>query len=285
MVTGKTKKVDKKWWESAPAYILAYEDIELMNRDELRSVRLMLEYFKPELILQKNNVESTIVVFGGTRIVDEKEARQQLRKARKKLAANPRNKQLKRQAKIAENILAKSKYYDEARRFGEIVSRAAQTPVKREYVISTGGGPGVMEAANRGAHDTNAVSIGFNITLPLEQQPNEYITPEFCFRFHYFAIRKMHFMKRAKALVAFPGGYGTMDELFEALTLIQTQTVTPLPVILFGKKFWDKIINFDALVDEGTIAPEDRDIFSYAETAEEAWDIINEFWKQSKFDK
>lgn len=285
MVTRKSKKTKTEWWKNAPAYILAYEDIELMNRDELRSVRLMLEYFKPELILQKNNVESTIVVFGGTKIVSEKEARQQVSTARKKLAASPNNKRFKRQVKIAESILAKSKYYEEARRFGEIVSRAAQTPVKREYVISTGGGPGVMEAANRGAHDANAVSIGFNITLPLEQQPNQYITPEFCFRFHYFAIRKMHFMKRAKALVAFPGGYGTLDELFEALTLIQTETVTPLPVILFGKKFWDKIIDFDALVDEGTIAPEDRDIFSYAETAEEAWEIINEFWENNKFGK
>ena len=276
-MANKTRK-KKYWWDSAPSYVLAYEDIDLLNRDELRSVRLMLEYFKPELILEKNNVKSTIVVFGGTRIICPEDADKQLKKVQTALNRKPKDKDLTRKVKIAKNIAAKAKYYDEARKFAQIVSRSGQTPISREYVVSTGGGPGVMEAANRGAHDVNAVSIGFNITLPMEQFPNPYITPEFCFKFHYFAIRKMHFMKRAKALVAFPGGYGTLDELFEALTLIQTHTVKTLPVILFGEKFWRKIINFEALVDEGTIDPEDVNIFKFAETAEEAWKIITTFY-------
>ena len=274
-----TTRKKKFWWDSAPAYILAYEDIDLLNRDELRPVRLMLEYFKPELILEKNNVKSTIVVFGGTRIICREDADRQLKEAQAELKKKPKDKMLARKVRTARSIAAKSKYYDEARKFAQIVSRSGQTPISREYVVSTGGGPGVMEAANRGAHDVNAVSIGFNITLPMEQFPNPYITPEFCFKFHYFAIRKMHFMKRAKALVAFPGGFGTLDELFEALTLIQTNTVKPLPVILFGEKFWKNIINFDALVEEGTIDPEDVNIFKFAETAEEAWKIIMTFYK------
>jgi uncharacterized protein (TIGR00730 family) len=277
-----TDDTSGKWWEGAPAYILAYEDIDLLNRDELRPVRLLLEFFKPELILDKNNVESTIVVFGGTRIIPKEKAEKRLKNAQSRLSASPDNVDFKLRVKVAENILKKSRYYEEARKFAEIVSRSAQSPIVREYVISTGGGPGVMEAANRGAHDANAVSIGFNITLPQEQFPNEYITPEFCFRFRYFAIRKMHFLKRAKALVAFPGGYGTLDELFEALTLIQTKTIKPLPVILIGEKFWRKVINFEALVEEGTIDPEDIDIFKYAETGEEAWKLITGFYGNGK---
>ncbi|MBD3216896.1 MAG: 3-isopropylmalate dehydrogenase [candidate division Zixibacteria bacterium] len=272
---------NQRWWDTAPAYILAYEDIELMNRDELRSVRLMLEYYKPELILEKNNVASIIVVFGGTRLLPKDQAEKNLAEAKARLEASPENKTFARQVRVAENLLKKSRFYDEAREFASIVSRSAQSPVLREYVICTGGGPGVMEAANRGAHDVNAVSIGLNITLPLEQYPNPYITPEFCFRFHYFAIRKMHFMKRARALVIFPGGYGTLDELFEALTLIQTKIVKPLPIILFGRKFWDGIINFEALVEEGTIDPEDIELFKYAETAEEAWELITEHYKNN----
>ena len=277
-----TKDTSGKWWEESPSYILAYEDIDLLNRDELRPVRLLLEFFKPELILDKNNVESTIVVFGGTRIIPKEQAKKKLKTAESRLKSSPDNEEFKLRVKVAENIVKKSKYYDEARKFAEIVSRSAQTPITREYVISTGGGPGVMEAANRGAHDANAVSIGFNITLPQEQFPNEYITPEFCFRFRYFAIRKMHFLKRAKALVAFPGGYGTLDELFEALTLIQTKTIKPLPVILIGEKFWRGILNFETLVEEGTIDPEDINIFKYAETAEEAWQLISGFYENGK---
>ncbi|NIP43989.1 MAG: LOG family protein [candidate division Zixibacteria bacterium] len=272
---------NQRWWDTAPAYILAYEDIELMNRDELRSVRLMLEYYKPELILEKNNVASIIVVFGGTRLLPRNQAEKNLQEAKARLEASPENKSFVRQVRIAENLLKKSHFYDEARKFASIVSRSAQSPVLREYVICTGGGPGVMEAANRGAHDVNAVSIGLNITLPLEQYPNPYITPEFCFRFHYFAIRKMHFMKRARALVIFPGGYGTLDELFEAMTLIQTKVVKPIPIVLFGRKFWEGIINFEALVEEGTIDPEDIELFKFAETAEEAWELITDHYKNN----
>lgn len=268
---------NQRWWDSAPSYILAYEDIALMNRDELRPVRLMLEYFKPELILEKNNVNSVIVVFGGTRIASREKAQKRFEEAQARLAASPGNEGFMREVEVAENLLSKAHFYGEARKFAAIVSRSAQTPISRDLVICTGGGPGVMEAANRGAHDVNAISIGLNITLPEEQNPNPYITPEFCFRFHYFAIRKMHFMKRARALVAFPGGYGTLDELFEALTLIQTKVIKPLPIILFGEKFWRKIINFDALVEEGTIDPEDVEIFQFAETAERAWELITEF--------
>jgi len=270
---------NRRWWDNAPSYILAYEDIALMNRDELRPVRLMLEYYKPELILEKNNVGSIIVVFGGTRIASREHAQKRLEEAQARLAASPDNEAFMLEVRVAENLLSKAHFYDEARKFAAIVSRSAQTPISRDFVICTGGGPGVMEAANRGAHDVNAISIGLNITLPQEQNPNAYITPEFCFRFHYFAIRKMHFMKRAKALVAFPGGYGTLDELFEALTLIQTRVVKPLPVILFGEKFWRKIINFDALVEEGTIDPDDIEIFHFAETAEKAWELITEFYR------
>lgn len=270
---------NQRWWDFAPSYILAYEDIALMNRDELRPVRLMLEYYKPELILEKNNVNSIIVVFGGTRIASKEQAQKRYDEAKARLAASPGNEGFMREFKVAENLLSKAHFYDEARKFAAIVSRSAQTPISRDLVICTGGGPGVMEAANRGAHDVNAVSIGLNITLPDEQNPNPYVTPEFCFRFHYFAIRKMHFMKRARALVAFPGGYGTLDELFEALTLIQTKVIKPLPVILFGEKFWRKIINFDGLAEEGTIDPEDVEIFQFAETAERAWELINEFHK------
>jgi uncharacterized protein (TIGR00730 family) len=270
---------NQRWWDSAPSYILAYEDIALMNRDELRPVRLMLEYYKPELILEKNNVNSIIVVFGGTRIASREQAQKRYDEAKARLAASPGNEGFLREVKVAENLLSKAHFYDEARKFAAIVSRSKQTPISRDLVICTGGGPGVMEAANRGAHDVNAISIGLNITLPEEQYPNPYITPEFCFRFHYFAIRKMHFMKRASALVAFPGGYGTLDELFEALTLIQTKVIKPLPVILFGEEFWRKIINFDALVEEGTIDPEDVEIFQFAETAERAWELITEFHK------
>jgi uncharacterized protein (TIGR00730 family) len=270
---------NQRWWDSAPSYILAYEDIALMNRDELRPVRLMLEYYKPELILEKNNVNSIIVVFGGTRIASKEQAQKRLDEARARLSASPENEGFIREVKVAENLLSKAYFYDEARKFAAIVSRSGQTPISRDLVICTGGGPGVMEAANRGAHDVNAVSVGLNITLPEEQNPNPYITPEFCFRFHYFAIRKMHFMKRARALVAFPGGYGTLDELFEALTLIQTKVIKPLPVILFGEKFWRKIINFDGLAEEGTIDPEDVEIFQFAETAERAWELITDFHK------
>jgi hypothetical protein len=187
---------------------------------------------------------------------------------------------LARKVNIAKSILDKSRYYDEARELGRIITEQYQNNEKCELVVITGGGPGIMEAANRGAKDVNGKSIGLNIVLPMEQAPNPYVTPELSFQFHYFAVRKMHFLMRAKALVAFPGGYGTFDELFETLTLIQTKKVKPVPVLLFGKEYWQRIINFEALVDEGTIDQKDLELFQFVDTAKEAWDIINEFQVQ-----
>lgn len=259
------------------AFKIAYHDDVFMEHESLRPVRLQLELLKPEMILQEENIKSTIVVFGGTRIVEPKHAERDVKSLEKKLAQKPDDKALKKKLQIAKSVLRKSPYYNEAKEFARLVSAECQINEGHEYVIVTGGGPGIMEAANRGAFEIGAKSIGLNITLPLEQEPNPYITPELCLQFHYFAIRKMHFMMRAKALLAFPGGYGTMDELFEALTLVQTQKVEPLPVILFGEKFWRKIVNFQALVDEGTIAEEDIELFVYADSAKEAWEYIKYF--------
>lgn len=273
----KRDKPDDNWWEHSRSYIRAYEDIEFLQQEELRPVRLQLELLKPELTLQKHHIRSTIVVFGGTRIWERKAAEQRLAEIAAQVAKKPKDERLRRLLTAAERLLTLSRFYDEARNFGKIVSEANLGDGSVDYVIVTGGGPGIMEAANRGAYDVGAESIGFNITLPHEQSPNQYITPDLCFQFRYFAIRKMHFLMRAKALVAFPGGYGTMDELFEALTLVQTQKITPLPIVLMGKEFWEEVINWNALVDNGTIDPEDIDLFVYAETAQEAWDYIREF--------
>ncbi|HET6277278.1 MAG TPA: TIGR00730 family Rossman fold protein [Candidatus Polarisedimenticolia bacterium] len=260
------------------AYMRAYEDLSFLNREDLRPVRLQLELLKPELILQEQGITSTVVVFGSTRTESRARIEPMVATLQKKLAARPGDRRLAAQLAVARRLLAKTRYYDEARKFAHLVSRACQTDGRCDYVIVTGGGPGIMEAANRGAHDAGAKSIGLNITLPLEQVPNPYITPELCFQFHYFALRKMHFMMRAKAMVAFPGGYGTMDELFEALTLVQTGKVKSLPVILFGEEFWSRAVDFEFLRDEGVIAPEDLDLFRYAETAQEAWDKIQDYY-------
>jgi uncharacterized protein (TIGR00730 family) len=260
----------------SPSYILAEEDAALLKRDALRPVRLQLEYLKPELGFQEHDIHSTIVVFGGTRVIEAGPARKRVAALAKKAAQDPGNTTIERDLAIAERVLAKAHYYDEARRLGELATRC-QREGRREMVIVTGGGPGVMEAANRGAFETGGKSIGLNITLPHEQTPNRYITPDLCFEFHYFALRKMHFLKRAKALVAFPGGFGTMDELFEALTLLQTGTVQPLPVILVGREFWEKAVDFHHFVNEGTIAAEDLALFQYAETADEVWGVICAF--------
>ena len=276
------KKTRKNWWDDSPSYVMAHRDIALLDRDELRPVRLQLELLKPELILSEHNIDSTIVVFGGTRILETSKARANVRRIERRLEKNPGSSDLKRRLAIAKKILAKSHYYDEARRFAAIVSAEAQRAAQREFVIVTGGGPGIMEAANRGAHESRAVSIGLNITLPMEQHPNKYITRDLCFQFRYFAIRKMHFVLRAKALVAFPGGFGTFDELFEALTLLQTRKIKPLPIILFGTKYWKKMINFDFMVSEGVIDPEDVELFEYADTAEEAWGIIRDFYGKKR---
>lgn len=259
----------------SPSYRLAYADQDFLLRDDLRPVRLQLELLKPELILRDHGIEHTIVIFGGARVVEPAAARQSLTSAEAELKKDPANESLLRKVRIAQNLFQKSKYYEEARKLGSLISQNHQRSEKAKWVVITGGGPGIMEAANRGAHETGAESIGLNIVLPYEQKPNEYITPELCFQFHYFAIRKMHFLLRAKALVVFPGGYGTLDELFETLTLIQTKKIKPIPVLMFGREFWNKVINFEALVEEGTISPEDIQLFQFVETAEQAWEILS----------
>jgi uncharacterized protein (TIGR00730 family) len=255
------------------SYRLAYQDEEFILRDELRPVRLQLELLKPELILQENHIESTVVVFGSARIAEPETAQARLVSAEAEYRKNKNDDALKQKVNIARRALANSKYYEEARKLGGIIS---SNTGKDMLVVITGGGPGIMEAANRGAHEAGIPSIGMNIVLPFEQAPNPYITPELTFQFHYFAVRKMHLLMRAKALVAFPGGYGTLDELFETLTLVQTQKVNPIPILLFGRGFWERVINFNALVEEGVISPKDLDLFQFVETAEDAWNIISQ---------
>ncbi len=241
----------------APAYRLAFDDKDFLCREELRPVRLQLELLKPELLLSERGIRSTVVLFGGARIPEP---------GKPALAAANDEQRA--------NLEANSNYYDEARRFAEQVSRYSATTNFRELVIVTGGGPGVMEAGNRGAADAGAPSIGLNIVLPHEQAPNEYVTPGLCFNFHYFAIRKMHFLMRAKAIAIFPGGFGTLDEMFESLTLIQTQRMEPVPFLLFGKEFWTRVVNFEELARQGTISPDDLKLIHYADTADEGWDHI-----------
>ncbi|MFH1699123.1 MAG: TIGR00730 family Rossman fold protein [Candidatus Zixiibacteriota bacterium] len=279
-MTGKKKNGKDKWWETEPSYRLAFEDSDFLMLDELRPVRLQLEMAKTELSLLEHNIRSTIVVFGGTRIAEPKECSKKIKEIEAQLKDKPRNPKLLKRLSIARRIEAKSGFYDEARRFAELVSRESQNSHGADFVIVTGGGPGIMEAANRGAHDCGAKSIGLNITLPMEQRPNQYITPDLCFQFRYFAVRKMHFLMRAKALVAFPGGFGTLDELFEALTLVQTDKTRRIPIILFGKDFWAQLINIDFLVNEGTIDANDLDLFRYASTAEEAWQMIQDYHRK-----
>lgn len=259
----------------SPSYCRADQDVEFLQRDELRPVRLQLELLKPELIQQEEGIRSTIVVFGSARLVEPARARTRLRRAEAALARKPRDRGLQRAVEIARRQLELARFYDEAREFGRLVSSTCQINGQCEFVIVTGGGPGIMEAANRGAADASAKSVGLNITLPHEQRPNPYITPSLCFQFKYFAIRKMHFLLRAKALVAFPGGFGTLDELFETLTLRQTGKVTDLTIVLMGRKFWEHLINWQALVEAGLIGEEDLGLFHYAETAQEAWYLIS----------
>lgn len=262
---------------ASPSYILPELDIAFLQRPELRPVRLQLELLKPELILNELGVNSTIVVFGGTKIVEPAAAEVALQAAKAASASAPEDAALGRALQVAQRLQAKSKYYDAAREFGSLVSSLCQSKGHCDYVIVTGGGPGVMEAANRGAADVAAKSVGLNITLPAEQVPNPYITPELCFQFHYFAIRKMHFLLRAKALVVFPGGFGTIDELFDALTLRQTQRMQKIPIVLFGREYWQQVINFKFMADEGVIADEHLELIQYADTPTEAWQIIASF--------
>ncbi|MCW8896207.1 MAG: TIGR00730 family Rossman fold protein [Sulfurimonas sp.] len=258
----------------SPSYRAADRDPNFLRDDSVRGVRLQIDYLKAELLLQEHGVEQTIVVFGGTRIVEKAEASRNYHEAKESSDKDQDNKHLAQKLKAAINILDKSHYYDIARDFGKIVGNSGKGPSDCKVTIMTGGGPGIMEAANRGAFDVGAKSIGLNITLPKEQFPNPYISPELCFKFHYFSMRKLHFLKRAKALVAFPGGFGTIDELMEALTLIQTRKISPIPIILVGEEFWKEVINFDYLLNEGVIDAEDMELFWYAQSAEEIWDSI-----------
>ena len=258
----------------SPGYRRADKDLDFISEPPIRGVRLQIDYLKPELLLEKHNVRHTIVVFGSTRICEPSAARRRVDGLTASSAHDPGTKDSANRLAVAERVLAKSKYYDVAREFGWIVGTANQTADGPHCTIVTGGGPGIMEAANRGAFDAKAESIGLNISLPHEQFPNPYITPELCFNFHYFAIRKLHFLLRAKALVAFPGGYGTFDELFEALTLVQTRKMKPIPVVLVGEDYWRHAVNLDFLIEEGVIDPEDRELLWFAETAQEIWDSI-----------
>lgn len=257
-----------------PNYELAFLDSALMLRPELRPVRLQLELLKPEILLNEEGINSTIVVFGSARILSQEAAEKALRKTKAQYTDNPTT-QNQLALRIASKHLAQSFYYEQARRFAQLVSGSClKNNSICDYTIITGGGPGIMEAANRGADETGAKSIGLNISLPFEQTPNPYVTPKLAFNFHYFAIRKMHFLIRARALIAFPGGFGTLDELFEALTLAQTGNMKAIPIILFGREFWQKLINFDFLVEEGLIAASDLNLFHYVENAEEAHAIL-----------
>jgi uncharacterized protein (TIGR00730 family) len=255
------------------SYDLAFADPEFLLQPELRPVRMQLELLKPEMVQREEGIESTIVMFGSARILDAEQAQAKV-EAAERLSAGPEREQALR---LARRHLEMSRYYEEARQFAAMVtnhSAQLETPI---YVV-TGGGPGIMEAGNRGAFEVGGKSIGLNIVLPHEQEPNPYITPRLCFQFHYFALRKMHFLMRSVALVCFPGGFGTLDELFEALTLMQTGKCRKRPVLLFGREFWTKLINVDHLVDTGMISPEDVNLFRYVETAQEAWDTLrNEY--------
>jgi uncharacterized protein (TIGR00730 family) len=248
----------------SPAYRLAFQDMDFLLREDLRPVRFQLELLKPELLIEEAGIASTFVFYGSARIPEPARADALIEAA-----------STGHQRRIAERLKAKSVYYEEARKLARLASRVKPDgDGRRQFVVCSGGGPSIMEAANRGAVDEGSESIGLNIVLPHEQMPNEYVTPALSFRFHYFALRKMHFLLRARAVAVFPGGFGTFDEAFELLTLVQTQKVKPLPILFFGREFWDRVIDFEALVDEGVVAPRDLDLFSFCETAEEAWDCV-----------
>lgn len=255
---------------------LAYADVDFLMRDELRGVRLQLEFEKADLVQADHGITSTVVIFGSTRVPEPMVAEERLARAQTAAAERPEDEQLARKVRVARRILDKAQYYEAARELARLITEAGQAEADGAMMVVTGGGPGIMEAANRGAREAGGKSIGLNIVLPHEQRPNDYITPELCFQFHYFAVRKLHFLLRARALVVFPGGFGTLDELFETLTLIQTRKARPLPVLLFGEAYWRRIIDFDALVEEGTIDPDDLDLFRFVDDAADAWRIIRE---------
>ena len=259
---------------NSDTYKLAYEDIGLLNRNEMRGVRMLLEITKPDLILEENKILSTIIIFGGASIAEESKTKEKIDDIKKLIKKNPSSVLLKRNLSRLENLLSMSHYYQSAREFSKLASKNNQSKSCNSHVIVTGGGPGIMEAANRGAFEANCKSIGLNISLPNEQIPNAFITPGLCFKFNYFALRKIHFVMRSIGAVFFPGGFGTLDELFELLTLRQTGMKNKIPIILFGREYWDKIINFEYLADLGLISDEHLNLFEYADTASEAWEII-----------
>jgi uncharacterized protein (TIGR00730 family) len=259
----------------ADAYRLAFADPEFMLRRETRGMRFQLEMLKPDLAQQDLGIENTIVVFGSARFRDADESAEQLIRAER--SGEPRD------IARAKALVRNAHYYDQAREFARIVARYSKAcPREDQLFICTGGGPGIMEAANRGAHDEGALNVGLNIALPHEQAANPYVSPELSFKFHYFALRKMHFMMRAKALVAFPGGFGTLDELFEVITLVQCKKAKPVPIVLFGSDYWKRLINLDVLVEEGTISPEDLQLFNYVDDPQTAWDIVKQFYDLPK---
>jgi len=254
---------------TSAAYRLAFQDNEFLLREDLRPVRFQLELLKPELLMAEAQIESTFVFYGSARIPEPEEAQ-----ARIDAATTPE------QRRIAENLGRKARYYDEARKLARIAAAYPPNPAGcRHFVVCSGGGPSIMEAANRGAADIGAQTIGMNIVLPHEQAPNRFVTPELSFQFHYFALRKMHFLLRARALAVFPGGFGTFDEFFELLTLVQTGKMKPIPILLFGRDFWNRVVNFEALADEGVIAPSDLNLITWVETAEEAWAAVEAFYE------
>lgn len=265
----------------SPAYRRADHDPDFLQKEELRATRLQLEFLKPELALQEAKVDGTVVVFGGARVLCPREARRRLKEAHVAVQADPKDAAAAQTLKVAERRLKQSRYYDVARELGQIVGRITNDPKEPNLIIVSGGGPGIMEAANRGADDVGAKSVGLNITLPHEQAPNPYISPDLCFQFRYFAIRKMHFLMRSRALVVFPGGFGTFDELFETLCLVQTRKLDPLPIVLVGEDFWRRAVKLEVLAEEGTISPEDLKLFTFADTAEEVWKQILHWYEEA----
>ena len=255
-------------------YKLAHEDIDLLKTDEMRGVRMLLEITKPEQVIEKENIISTVIVFGGVHISEEIALKRRLDDAEKLLSSNPKSKSLRINIERLKNLQSLSHYYSAARELSKLISQDSKTKNPHSHVIVTGGGPGIMEAANRGAFDAGCKSIGLNINLPNEQHPNSFITPGLCFKFNYFAMRKFHFVMRSAAAVFFPGGFGTLDELFELLTLRQTGMKKNIPIILFGRSYWEKVVNFQFLSDMGLIGENDLSIFQYADSANEAWKII-----------
>lgn len=260
--------------EKHPSYRLAFADDDFLMQDDLRHVRLQLEYLKPQRVLEQHQINATVVVFGSARFVSPEQAALQLAAAQQQLLLDGETATAQQAVQQAKRLVRTSRYYQQAQLFAELVTRHSKDCPHDTLTVISGGGPGVMEAANRGAYIAGGKSIGLNIVLPHEQRPNPYITPEFCFQFHYFAIRKMHFLQRARALVAFPGGFGTLDELFETLTLLQTGKASKVPVILFDEQFWRRLINFDLLVEEGLISAADLALIQFVDSAEQAWQAI-----------